>query len=159
MTSLWLFILKNYVNVASKSNKDPEPDPDPLVRGTDPRTQIRTKCHGSATLAVTKQMFLVANSRIKKDSNSKKLWAICEKLEVFFTFRHPSLHPLHQSIPVFRIFGFNWVSVYGSGLGIRMRIKAGQTWPPQKGKKEEFSCLKSLNALCKGLRRHFCKGF
>ncbi len=63
MTSFWLFIFENDVHVPSKTNKQktvkkisflvaswegqwrkyqvPDPDPDPLVRGMDPRIQIR----------------------------------------------------------------------------------------------------------------------
>jgi hypothetical protein len=30
--------------------RDPDPHPNLLVRGTDPRIRIRTKCHGSGSL-------------------------------------------------------------------------------------------------------------
>ncbi len=40
-TSFWLFSSENYVNIPSKSNLNP----DPLVRGMDPRIQIRIRIH------------------------------------------------------------------------------------------------------------------
>ncbi len=96
VTSFWLFIFENDVQVPSKSNSnkqknfrkisfllaigimersmkkisgypDPNPDPDPLVRGMDPRIQIRSRIHP--------KMSWIRNNKIRaSDRNLDVFW-------------------------------------------------------------------------------------
>ncbi len=50
---------------------------------------------------------------------------------------------LHLVLKKWFVSGFTWVNGSGSGLRIRIPILAGRNCPPEKGKNEEISYLKS----------------